>query len=110
MMKNKKLTKRRIMLFLNGLICALIPIIFVVLLLFALSSCSTAVMVKPQIEKPSVSKNEISELSGLLIEEPETQEDLMVNLYVMEGLLNIYIDYADALEGYIEDISLNVVE
>ena len=93
------------MTFLNALVCILIPLSFALLLIMVLSSCSTTVHVQNPIETPEIPKAEIEELSGLLIDEPRTEADLMNNLYVVEGLLYIYMDYTDALEGYIGDLS-----
>lgn len=97
--------KRKIILILNGIVCALIPIMFICLLLFALSSCSTAVTIQNPVEVPEVPEEEIQSLLTNLIDSPATEYDLMQNLYVYEGLLNIYVDYTDALEGYISNIA-----
>ncbi len=97
--------KERVMLILNGIVCAFIPIMFLCLLIFALSSCSTAVTIQNPVEVPEVPEEEIQSLLTNLIDSPVTEYDLMQNLYVYEGLLNIYVDYTDALEGYISNIA-----
>ena len=103
-------SKRKVMLVLNAVVCTLIPVVFFILLAFALSSCATRVTVRNPVMVPEIPKDEVEELRMLLIDEPQTQKDLMNNLYVTEGLLYVYVDYTDALEGYIEDISSDVFE